>query len=278
MELPPSGPAPDATVLNWNCLMMRASALPILTFHSLDDKPSPLSYPPQLFRHVMERFHAAGHRAITAAEAARCIRDGSPWPERAFVITFDDGYRSVFESGLPVLRRLGFAATIFLNTGPTEGPELAPWEGRPRMSWDQIRQMREAGCEIGAHSVTHPNLCQLEAARVEEEVSVSQAVVAEATGAPVNSFCYPFGVSNVQVRDIVRRYYGCACCGELKLVTPASDIFDMSRVEMHYFRNEPTLRLLTGAGLGSYLFARRLLRKVRHAVAGPVPPPEASTR
>ena len=107
-----------------------AVALPILTFHALDDKRSPLSFPPELFRRGMRQLHQAGFRTVSANRAAHLLREGKPLPGRLMAITFDDGYRSVFEHGLPVLEQLGYTATVFLNTGPAAGGAAA--DGRPR--------------------------------------------------------------------------------------------------------------------------------------------------
>lgn len=46
-----------------------------------------------------------------------CPRQGKPFPERSFVITFDDGYQSVFNEAFPVLQRYGMSATVFLTVG-----------------------------------------------------------------------------------------------------------------------------------------------------------------
>jgi peptidoglycan/xylan/chitin deacetylase (PgdA/CDA1 family) len=234
-------------------------ALPILTFHALDDKRSPLSFPPELFQRGMRQLHQAGFRTVSATRAASLLREGKPLPGRLMAITFDDGYRSVFEHGLPVLEQLGYTATVFLNTGPAAAV-LPPMEGRDRLSWGQIQRLHEAGIEIGAHSVTHPDLTALDEIRIEAEVAGSRAAISEAIGAKVSSFAYPFGRHSHLARSIVRGHFECAFTTELGVADSDDDTHALPRLEMHYFRNEATFSLLSSAWLKPYVFARGIPR------------------
>lgn len=130
----------------------------------------------------------------------------NPSAERSFAVTFDDAYRSVLRRALPVLSRLGVPGTVFVPTG-WAGPEhrqaawedMAPWlgpEGQPEaeiMDWDELRTLRDAGWEIGSHTVTHPRLTRTTDAELERELTESRAVVERETGAPCVSIAYPFG-------------------------------------------------------------------------------------
>lgn len=49
-------------------------------------------------------------------------------PERAALITFDDGLGSVFRNALPILRRMGLPSTIFINMAPVMGEPF--WAAR----------------------------------------------------------------------------------------------------------------------------------------------------
>ena len=76
------------------------------------------------------------------------------------MITFDDGYRSVYEEAFPVLERYGMCATVFLTVGEDEGKEpasrLPSLNGHPMLSWSEIREMNSAAMGVGAHTLTHP--------------------------------------------------------------------------------------------------------------------------
>jgi len=136
-----------------------AASLPVLTFHALDDQPSVISFPTPLFRRAIARLHESGFHTLDLLEAIDCLQRGVALPQRSVVITFDDGYRSVYEEAFPVLERYGMCATVFLTVGEQTSTEparrLPSLHGRPMLSWREIREMRSAAITFGAHTLTH---------------------------------------------------------------------------------------------------------------------------
>ncbi len=122
-----------------------ATWLPILTFHDIDDRPSVISVSPDVFQFGMRRLTEEGYKTIPLSRIVECIRKAEPFPDRAMSITFDDGYRSVYEKAFPVLREYGMTATVFLTIGDrkNQGPQgrLPPFGGREMMRWPEIREM-----------------------------------------------------------------------------------------------------------------------------------------
>lgn len=68
------------------------------------------------FRRQME-FVRERYEVLSLAEAGAVLRGEANTERPAVVITFDDGYRCLYDQAWPVLRELGIPATIFLNTG-----------------------------------------------------------------------------------------------------------------------------------------------------------------
>ena len=66
---------------------------------------------------------------------------------RTVVITIDDGFKSFYQYGYPLLKKYGFTATLFINTESIGKQDY--------MSWDQIKEVRKYGIEIGNHSEGH---------------------------------------------------------------------------------------------------------------------------
>ena len=66
------------------------------------------------------------YRVITAWELADALMNGGDVPERAVVLTFDDGYASNYHLALPILHELDLPATVFVTTGYVDGA-LLPW-------------------------------------------------------------------------------------------------------------------------------------------------------
>jgi peptidoglycan/xylan/chitin deacetylase (PgdA/CDA1 family) len=247
------------------------SWLPILTFHDLSDRPSVISFPPALFARGMARLEDAGCRTLRLTEAADRVRRGESFPDRAFVLTFDDGYRSVHDVGLPVLREHGFAATVFLTVGPQPPAQpdarLPSMMDRSMLSWAEVRRMHAAGIEFGAHTLTHPDLTAAPADRLEAEVAESKAILADALGAEIDAFCYPFGRYDAASEAAVRRHFPCACSDRLGLVTRRSDPLALERLDAWYFRGDRRFGLMTTRWLPSYVRACAIARRVRRVLS-----------
>ena len=100
------------------------ASIPILTFHRVDASASVISFPPQLFADGLRRLRDLGYRSFSLGQTVECLSRQEPFPDKAFVVTFDDGFESVHTEAFPVLQELGWSATVFLVAGETD---QLPW-------------------------------------------------------------------------------------------------------------------------------------------------------
>ncbi len=246
--------------------------IPVLTFHSIDDGRAPTSFGPALFARGMETLARSGCRTVTLTEAASLAAAKRPFPEKSFVITFDDGYRNVFDSAFPVLSRHAFTATVFLTTGKGEmagdADRLPPLFGGEMLSWGEIRAMKESGFDFGAHTLTHPDLTRLSPDDAAREMTASRDVVSHALGEPVTTFAYPYGRYDAASAEIAAKEFTCACSDELGLLTASSPIHAIPRVDSFYLRGERLFGLVRSPQLPLYLLLRNVPRKLRRRLAG----------
>lgn len=246
---------------------MSAGSLAVMTFHALDERTGPLSFPADVFRDGLRRLLDDGYRTMRLADAVGCLRQGVPFPDRAFVLTFDDGFRSIHETAFPLIAQSGSTATVFLLAGREAG-ENARFLDRTLLSWAEAREMHRAGIEFGAHTLTHPDLTRLSSQAAEMEMRSSKEAIEDALGAPVSSFAYPFGRWNAGVRELAARHFDCACSDTLGLIGSGSDPFALERVDAHYVRSKKGFGLLATGRLSWYLRARDVPRRLRRAVGG----------
>ena len=242
----------------------------ILTYHALDDRESVLSTPPATFARQMRSLVESGARVVPLSELGRAAVE-SDLSSPQVAITFDDGLRSVYEHGLPVLAELGLAATVFLVTdycGKTND-----WPGQPSrfgdramLGWPEVKEMAAAGVAFASHGRSHRNLTGLSAREIETEMAESRRSIEDALGLAADGFAYPYGAHDARVRALARAHFSLACGTTLGFVTAGSDRFDLERLDMYYFRRSPTLGRLFAPDVRAYVALRRGLRACRRAL------------
>jgi peptidoglycan/xylan/chitin deacetylase (PgdA/CDA1 family) len=185
----------------------------ILCYHAVQpDWDAPIAVTPEAFEEQMAWL--AGHRRVVDLTAAIGAMDArGRLPGGTVALTFDDGFASVHEHVLPVLRRHELPATVFLvaetltPAGRTvDWVDRPPAEGPPRtLSIDQIRELAEAGVRFGSHSFSHRRLPDLTDAELDEDLGRSREVLAEALGEPTPFLAYPRGLHDDRVRRAAAR-------------------------------------------------------------------------
>lgn len=205
--------------------------VPVLMYHEIADAAatsSSLAVAPDIFADQLGYLRDAGFHTITAGELAAFLADGAgTLPQRPVVLTFDDGYRDFYTHGLPVIKRNGFTATLFMTTGGMGDVSI----DKPMLDWSQLAEVKQAGIEIGAHTVTHPKLDILPEKDLRAELSVSKNQLEEHLGLAIPGLAYPFGYSNARVRAVARELgYTYAYSVNNALTTGAATRFTFPRL------------------------------------------------
>ena len=123
-------------------------------------------------------------------------------PSKNALVTFqfDDSFITQYTRAKPLFDSKGIKASIMATTANV---------GRSKyyMSWDQLTEMYNEGWEIGAHSVSHPDLLQLNEAAIRYELSQSKAVLEAHGFQNVENFAYPYNWYDVDVLYVISDYY-----------------------------------------------------------------------
>jgi len=201
------------TLLTWERSMARhrppepdEAGFRVLFYHRVSDDRDLLAVRPQAFRRQMELLADRGCTVVDLATAWDALTAGTLAP-RTVVLNFDDGYRDVAENAVPVLRELGFTATVFIAPGLTDGTSPMPWYrvAPPLLSWDEMRALQADGLVFEPHSMTHRNLPTLDDAAVRAEIEDSRATLRERLGTAARAFCYPAGLAGERERVLATR-------------------------------------------------------------------------
>jgi peptidoglycan/xylan/chitin deacetylase (PgdA/CDA1 family) len=247
---------------HWGDLERKKSA--IITYHSLDDSGSDLSISPVLFRAHIEILVSSSFQIVPLAGVLD--QPGS------VAITFDDGYRNFFQVALPLLAEYRIPATVFVISGYCG--RYNDWRSRmktrPRLemlSWQEVREISDAGVAIGAHTVNHADLTMLPPGDAARELRDCRSDIEDRIGRPVDTLAYPWGATSAAVCEFAKREFRLACGAGPQFVGPEPDPFDLPRIDASYLRKLYWLSNLDN-GLGSaYVAAQRSVARVRASLA-----------
>ena len=126
----------------------------VLTFHSIDDSGSVLSYHPRMFSLLISKLIQSN---IPILDLPTLL---APTTDHGVVLTFDDGMHSVLSHALPILKEHGVPAHIFVTTAAIgtghkwpEQPQGIP--GFNMLNWSEVEQLHNSGIRIEAHTQSH---------------------------------------------------------------------------------------------------------------------------
>jgi peptidoglycan/xylan/chitin deacetylase (PgdA/CDA1 family) len=209
-------------------------------------------------------------------------KSGKPIPPRTIVITFDDGFESVYTNAWPILRELDIPATVFVSTAYLDSMTPFPFDAwgnawQRRVPAECYRPLSTAQCcemaaegliELGAHTHTHRDFRD-RPDEFREDLQISVDVVRERFGEPEPSSAFPFGAphrgyaSECLVDAARKTGVCCALTTECVPVDPQSDPFRWGRFNAFPWDTGATLAAKLG---GWYGWAGRLKRRVLQAV------------
>ncbi|HEX9453845.1 MAG TPA: polysaccharide deacetylase family protein, partial [Candidatus Binatia bacterium] len=151
--------APGQTVIipkrQWNLSGITANGyqlVPILTYHDLAAQAKGrMVMGAKGFEEQMRYLKSQGYRVITLKEFVEFVSLGRQLPKKSVLITFDDGYRSFLRFAYPVLKELGFSATLFIYTDYVAA-------GGNAFSWADLKKLSDEGFFVQAHSKSHGDM------------------------------------------------------------------------------------------------------------------------
>lgn len=138
--------------------------LTVISYHEIADKKNALipeyAVSPTNFVRQMDWLKNHGYHFVSVDQVLAARAGKLPLSERAVLITFDDGYRSVYTNAFPIIKLFNAPAVIAVVGSwlqPTSG-EVVNFDGRAvsrdeMLSWAQIKEMTDSGLvEVGSHT------------------------------------------------------------------------------------------------------------------------------
>jgi len=207
------------------------SAVILLYHHVAEDTPPSTSISPANFDAHLRYLRDNDFNIIPLDRMIDSLRSGQSLPDKSVVITFDDGYSSIFDEAFPMLESYGYPFTLFLSTGPIDDG-LSNY-----MTWDQVRQMSAAGVIIANHMVDHPYMLEVRdnesdsqrIARLREELLKAEQRLEAQTGQSHRYLAYPYGEYDPTIKLLLEELDFVGLAQNSGAVGPESDFLALPR-------------------------------------------------
>ena len=197
--------------------------LPVLMYHHLLPKSSLLGkyvITPDLFEQDLIYIKENGYETVTVSDLINYVYSDGSLPEKPIMITFDDGYRSVYEYAYPLLEKYGMRAMYSIVGDYTQqysdnGDKNVNYA---YITWQELSQIaNDDVLEIASHSFDlHQNTGGRVGARKKsgetweaytdvlkaDDDKIKTALARQ--GIKIDCFAFPFGAQNVESDGIMK--------------------------------------------------------------------------
>lgn len=181
---------------------MSAERVPVLMYHRVgsvhNDWERKYCVSPQRFAEHMQALAQANWQAVSIDDFMAWHQGLKALPEKAFLISFDDGYKGVYEHAWPLLRQYQWPSAMFLvshfiGKDDTWSKSENPGEHTyPLLNRAEIAEMTQGGVGFHGHSRRHRDLTTLNGAELNDETAGCKAEL-ESFGISCRYFAYPYG-------------------------------------------------------------------------------------
>ena len=176
------------------CQAETVPAARVLVYHSIrpwyigmSDGTKLYTVRPESFEAQLKYLCDSGYSIISLDDLVSSSENKLPLPPNPVVLTFDDGWKNQYTYAFPIIKKYNATATFFIFTN---GQGHSSY-----LSWDQLREMSNAGMTIGSHSKSHPYLTRMtNKEQLVKEVIGSKEAIESEIGKQVTAFAYPFGL------------------------------------------------------------------------------------
>ena len=200
--------------------------VPILMYHEVNDLLANSLYLSVAdFVSHLDYFEAAGITPISMQQLYDHWFNEAPIPEKPVVLTFDDGYRSMYTTVYPLLKERGWSGTFYCISAGRWSDNF--------VSADMIAEMAAGGMEIGSHTDNHVELDKLSADKRSRELTESKRILETITGREITALCYPAGKYNSETETAsADAGYLCAVTTKSGFAAKEQGIFALRRVRV----------------------------------------------
>ncbi|MEW6230700.1 MAG: polysaccharide deacetylase family protein [Chloroflexota bacterium] len=218
-----------------------SAVVPILMYHRVGHVPAgsadairkDLSVSPEAFESQMAYLADNGFHSVTLQDLLDYLERGRSLPPKPVILTFDDGYDTMYHRAWPVLKRHGLIGVFFVITDFVGKGEY--------LSWKQIQEMAQTGMDFQSHTRNHRDLTKSSREQITWQLKGSREMLEAQLKRPVRFLSYPAGKYNQTVIDVTREQgYQAAVTIIYGAIHSALDRYEWQRLRIHGGDSLPT--------------------------------------
>ncbi|MGR6874422.1 polysaccharide deacetylase family protein [Pseudomonas sp. HK3] len=188
--------------------LLRQHQAVILQYHHVSSAtPASTSISPEKFAEHLDLIETLGFQVKSLQHVIESIQNNIPFKKKTVVITFDDGYDSIYLAAYPQLKSRNWPFTVFIS------PKAINKSHGSTMTWQQLKEMDENGANITNHSWEHLHLlARLEnetheqwQQRIKQDITMTQQHLETKLGPRLNYFAYPYGEFDESLKQLLKR-------------------------------------------------------------------------
>ncbi|MEW6288787.1 MAG: polysaccharide deacetylase family protein [Thermodesulfobacteriota bacterium] len=205
----------------------------VLIYHRFDENKYPTTnVSAERFREQLAYLMVNNYQVIALSDLVSAIEHKTPLPDKAVVITIDDGYRSVYDVAWPILQSFGYPFTVFLYVKGIDSGSKA------YMTWDQVREVQKQGGEFQDHSYSHNRMADRPAgldeagyrAWIRDDLTKGAQILEQQLGHQAKILSIPYGEYNSIVQEEARKLgYAAIMSQDPGSISPETDLNSIPR-------------------------------------------------
>lgn len=186
-----------------NCPLHAREDIAAFCYHQVEPvTANKFSLTLERFRSQLKYLKDRNYRSLNSDELLLAVASSTAAGGNQVVITFDDGYRTVYDYAFPAMQEFGFKGIVCIYPAFIGSSKA--------MSWEQLDELIKAGWSVECHSMSHSNLAAKygtpaeEQAFLEHEILASRKIIETRLGNKVKFMVWPYGVYSDRSLKLVR--------------------------------------------------------------------------
>jgi len=224
----------------------------IFMYHKFDTSKYPsTNITLEQFEQHLQEFSKEKYNVLSLSYIMDTIINDGNLPKNTIGISVDDADKSFITTAWPKFKEYEFPVTLFVTTSTiTKG-------NKNYLSWDEIRQLKKEGVDIGAHSHTHEHLVEYTSENLKNEIEKSNKIFLKEIGEIPDLFAYPYGEADTYLINLLKSYkYKVAFGQHSGVINETSNLYYLPRFSLNerYGEIDRVKFVVNTKGLGIYDF------------------------